>query len=95
MPAWRPGYVGVPYKQRQQILRQHKGICHVCHQPGATHVDHVTAEADGGTSDPANLRPIHPEPCHREKTARERAAGRARNPAPTQRRTAERHPGLL
>lgn len=55
-----------------RILRRHRGVCHWCHKPGADQVDHVIALAHGGSDTDANKRPIHAEPCHREKTARER-----------------------
>lgn len=71
--------------QRRRILRRHKGICHVCGQPGADAVDHVVALAEGGKDIPANLRPIHSVPCHREKTEAEKRAGieRRRQGRPT------------
>lgn len=34
-------------------------ICHLCQQPGADTVDHITPRAHGGTHDPRNLAPAH------------------------------------
>ena len=82
-PAWR--------KLRPLILERDAGICHVCHQPGATEVDHVIPFAEGGTDDPTNLAAIHPRPCHQAKTQAE--AARARQPL-TNNRQPEPHPGL-
>lgn len=67
-------------QRNARILHRHNGVCHVCGQPGATSVDHVIPLAAGGLDDDSNLRPIHVEPCHREKTAAESAAGRRREP---------------
>ena len=62
----------------RRIIARHHGICHVCGKPGATAVDHViplSPLADpagvGGPDTDDNLRPIHPDPCHREKTRAE------------------------
>lgn len=66
-------------QRNARIIAQHHGRCHVCGQPGATEVDHVTPEAEGGSSDDANLAPIHPKPCHEAKTKAEAARGRARH----------------
>lgn len=52
------------------------GICHVCEQAGANEVDHVVPLAEGGADDETNLRPIHPTPCHADKTQRESARAR-------------------
>lgn len=59
------------------VMLQHEGVCHVCGQPGADQVDHVIALTEGGDDTIDNRRPIHAEPCHRVKTAKESA--RARN----------------
>lgn len=72
-------------RKRRRVLRKHGGICHVCHQPGATEVDHVIPASRGGSDDEENLRPIH-HGCHLTKTGRE-ARGEPR------RRSAEPHPG--
>lgn len=66
--------------QRQRdstrTLTQHRGICHVCGQPGATQVDHVKPLAEGGTDTDDNRRPIHADPCHTDKTRAEAVRGR-------------------
>lgn len=59
-----------------RILKRHQGICHVCGGPGATQVDHVTPLAEGGADTDANKRPIHPTPCHADKSAAEAARAR-------------------
>lgn len=59
-------------------MRKHGAICHVCHEPFADAIDHVTPLAEGGTDDDNNLRPIHEAPCHIIKTKAEAARGRAR-----------------
>lgn len=57
-----------------KVMRDHEGRCHVCGRAGATEIDHKLAVALGGSrTDESNLAPIHPDPCHREKTARELA----------------------
>lgn len=58
-------------------MEKHEGRCHVCGLLGADEVDHVIPLSEGGSNDMDNRRPIHSEPCHREKSARE--AARARN----------------
>jgi 5-methylcytosine-specific restriction endonuclease McrA len=70
------------------VMHLHDGICHVCGQPGADQVDHVIPTAPDAREPEhrdlplsyvdsiANLRPIHRQPCHREKTLAE--AQRAR-----------------
>lgn len=60
-------------------MRDHGRICHVCGQPNADQVDHIIPVMFGGARfDPANLAPIHAEPCHRIKTAAELAEARRR-----------------
>lgn len=65
-------------RDARRIMIRHRGICHVCGHPGADQVDHVIALAAGGTDTDTNKRPIHANPCHREKTEREAAAARRR-----------------
>lgn len=64
---------------KAKVMRDHNGICYACGNAGATEVDHIMAVALGGAkTDESNLAPIHEEPCHREKTARELAILRQR-----------------
>jgi len=56
--AWR--------KTRTLILQRDHGICHLCHQPGADSVDHITPLAAGGTDDPTNLAAAH-QSCNSQK----------------------------
>jgi 5-methylcytosine-specific restriction endonuclease McrA len=67
------------------VLLRDDGRCHICGEYGATEVDHVvplSPLADpvgvGGADDPSNLAPVHPVPCHAEKTAEEAKRARAR-----------------
>lgn len=92
-PPWAnsPRPRGVDRPTRSRILRRDQGICHVCHLPGATEVDHVIPWAEGGRDTDDNLAPIHPRPCHLDKTLAEAARGRARR---STRRPQEPHPGL-
>jgi 5-methylcytosine-specific restriction endonuclease McrA len=64
-------------RRAHRVLRSHGRICHVCGQGGATVVDHVVPLAEGGADAVGNLRPIHAQPCHAEKTAAEAARARA------------------
>lgn len=57
-------------------MERDDAICHVCGLGGADQVDHVIPLAEGGGDGMDNRRPIHSEPCHREKTAREAQRGR-------------------
>lgn len=63
-------------KLHREILREFKGICHVCGNPGSDEVDHVLPVTEGGTSDRSNLRPIHSSPCHDVKTKLESKKGK-------------------
>lgn len=66
-------------------MRDNGRICHVCHRPNADQVDHIVAVGLGGSrNDRSNLAPIHKEPCHREKTARELTEMRRRKRAQKQ-----------
>lgn len=67
-------------KLHAEIMKLFGGMCHVCGRPGADEVDHVLPLAEGGTDTHSNLRPIHSEPCHREKTASESQKGKNRGP---------------
>ena len=112
--AWNPdrqaagGYLHP--RKVARILAQHGGICHLCHHPEATTVDHIVPWAEWSHStlsvhDASNLAPAHATPCptcgrecHDEKTKAEAARGRAR--AARRRharatRPTEKHPGSL
>lgn len=78
--------------RRRRVLTRDQGICHLCHQPGATEVDHITPRSQGGTHNYSNLAAIC-TPCHRTKTARE--ANEARRRRYGRQRRPEPHPGLL
>lgn len=63
-------------KLRAQILKRdgYVCVCDDCKREGivrpATHVDHRTPKAQGGTDDPSNLQSMNVK-CHMRKTARE------------------------
>jgi len=80
------------HRLRRKVLRRSE-LCHVCRLPGADEVDHVVPRAAGGTHDLENLAPIHGEPCHRLKTAKESVVLAAARRAAS-RRPVERHPGM-
>jgi 5-methylcytosine-specific restriction protein A len=63
--------------ERRAIISRDRGLCYVCGEFGADEVDHVIPLARGGTDSPTNLKAIHREPCHRDKTSAEAAEGRA------------------
>lgn len=60
------------------ILNRDRGICHVCGGEGATEADHVIPVAEGGPNHTDNGAPIHPSPCHENKTREEAERGYAR-----------------
>lgn len=75
--------------RRARVMALHGTVCHVCGMPGADQVDHVQAGDDHSMG---NLRPIHDDPCHRLKSAREGVAARAELQG-QRARPAEIHPG--
>ena len=93
----RSGRTGSGWEEQAAARRVLKRDGHRCYLRGqdcvgsATEVDHVRPISQGGTDTDDNKRAIC-VPCHRAKTAREAAAGRARF---SRRRPAEPHPGLL
>lgn len=77
----RSDYVKSGWQQQrdnQRILKTHRWTCHVCGGFGATIVDHVIPLGEGGSDTDDNKRPIHQEPCHRQKTQAEAARARSR-----------------
>lgn len=64
-------------KQRGRALRRDGHLCQECLKNGiitkATEVDHILNKANGGTDDLDNLQSLC-NPCHKEKTVRERNA---------------------
>ena len=64
-------------KRARYILKKYDTVCHVCGNPGANEADHVQPLAEGGPDTKANMRPIHAEPCHRDKTAGEARRGKS------------------
>jgi 5-methylcytosine-specific restriction endonuclease McrA len=64
-------------KRSKFVINRDAGICHVCGQGGADQADHVIPLGEDGPDTVANMKAIHAEPCHREKTAAEAARGRA------------------
>lgn len=68
----------LPKSLKKRVLREHAGVCHWCGKPGASVVDHIVNRRSGGSDDPENLAPIHPHPCHVEKTSQEATAARKR-----------------
>lgn len=65
-------------RRARAVMELHDGICHVCGYLGADQVDHVIPVSENGPDSMDNLRPIHAQPCHAQKTAREAARARAR-----------------
>lgn len=61
--------------RRRLVRERDEGVCYWCGGPGAWHVDHVAAIADGGSWDTSNLAVMH-EACHDEKTRNEAATRR-------------------
>jgi 5-methylcytosine-specific restriction endonuclease McrA len=87
-PAWhnhrdssdhRRGISGSAWqKLRRDTLRTHRGICHVCGNPGADQVDHLVPLYLGGTHEPTNLRPVHARPCHLQRSQQQARDARHR-----------------
>jgi len=57
---------------RQFVLRRDRGICYICGEPGADQIDHVRNQARQGSDNPENLRAVHADPCHKQKTQQDR-----------------------
>lgn len=69
------GYGARWQKLRAKVLRE-EPLCRACKPrvTAAVHVDHIVPKAKGGTDERSNLQPLC-EPCHKAKTARDRATG--------------------
>lgn len=78
-------------KLRAQVLARDV-VCQICFVRAATVADHIVAMTDDH-----RLEALQGacEPCHRQKTSAEAAAGRAASPRPKRERPPEQHPGLL
>jgi len=65
------GYGTAWDKLRKLILTRDNHLCQACLRNGrptpATHVDHITPKAKGGTDEHTNLQALC-EPCHTAKT---------------------------
>lgn len=78
-PAAR-GYDAAWRKLRARVLRE-EPICGECRERSSTHVDHIVAQAKGGTNERANLRGLCAG-CHSRKTvSMDHGFGRAPLPA--------------
>lgn len=55
-------------KQRAELFRRHRGICHICNEPIVKwqrwEVSHPIPLALGGPDDNSNRAPAHYKPCH-------------------------------
>lgn len=60
----------------RRVIARDRGICYVCGKPGADQADHVLAIAEGGADTERNMRAIHRQPCHANKTRDESARAR-------------------
>jgi len=77
---------------RSFILERDKHTCYIC-GGRATHVDHITNAAAGGTDNYANLAAICITDHQRKSSAEGGRAAQARRPKRT--RDPEPHPGIL
>jgi 5-methylcytosine-specific restriction protein A len=88
MPGWigkgsrhERGYGAAWVKLRESILRRDNYLCQACLTTGrpteATHVDHITPKAKGGSDDEGNLQSLC-KPCHEAKTTAEAAEAQGR-----------------
>lgn len=80
-------------QRKAAAWRRDGDICWWCGRggagPGQGQIDHKTPGDDHSL---ANLAPIHPVPCHAQKTAAEGNQARWRH---REQRPSEKHPGLL
>lgn len=84
--ARRPGFTAA---QRRAIAVRDGSSCYLCGAP-AVQVDHVVPLAEGGSNDLENGGCIC-DPCHADKSAREKLRGYQRHQAKA-RRPEEPHP---
>lgn len=54
---------------RKRVLARDKGICGICHLPGANSVDHIIPHALGGDDNVSNLQAAHMK-CNEAKRAK-------------------------
>lgn len=55
-------------RRARAVIQRDRGICYVCHQPGANEADHVIPISQGGADAEHNMAAIHSTPCHHNKT---------------------------
>lgn len=80
--------------RRRTVMRRDKGVCWLCHRPGADRVDHKVPGDDHSLE---NLAPVHdavPPHCHRTKSSQEGVQARAAIRA-ARWRPKPPHPGIL
>lgn len=61
--------------QRMAVMERQAGLCAMCGEPLSPgfDVDHVIPLWQGGRHEMANWEALHPDPCHKAKTARDAA----------------------
>jgi 5-methylcytosine-specific restriction protein A len=64
-------------KVRLKFIKDNGGMCASCGALNSRHVDHIKNLSEGGSWERENLQVLC-APCHRTKTAKEAARGRAR-----------------
>jgi len=57
-------------KYREAVMRDARGICHICGEGAADAIDHIVPVAWGGSDDPRNLAPAHTSCNSRKRDAR-------------------------
>jgi len=60
-------------KHREQVMREARGLCHICGGIGADAIDHIVPVAWGGSDDPRNLAPAHTSCNSRKRDAKPEA----------------------
>ena len=51
---------------RRRVIARDKGICGICHKPGANSADHIIPHSKGGNDDMNNLQAAHMK-CNERK----------------------------